>query len=382
MRKILAVCLVMMLGIMMPAVAADDSTATEPNLNNGQKWRIGYYESGPFGNYDATFGSIIKALTQKGWLENMNEFPYDGNSRIMWQWLISHDTGKYIEFVNDGFYTFNNNNNMRQQTKMTLIDRLNQRKDINLMIVMGTAAGQDVANDLHSVPTMVYSVSDAIKSGIIYSAEDSGRDHLWANVVPNRYKRQVELFHDIFVFKKLGVVYENSVNGRSMAAMDDVEALAQERGFEIVRSFYDDSIVNKEEWHKGLLEANKKVAEQADAVYLVLRTKQQIERTTELLTPFFDKKIPTFAQFAKEVPRGALLSISTANYDTSGAFNAEVITKVFNGAKPRQLSQIFISSPSIEINLEVADRIGYMPPFTILLTADTVYSKIESGEVK
>ncbi len=40
------------------------------------------------------------------------------------------------------------------------------------MITMGTWAGQDLANDGHSVPTLVCSVSDALASKIVNSAED------------------------------------------------------------------------------------------------------------------------------------------------------------------------------------------------------------------
>ena len=50
-----------------------------------------------------------------------------------------------------------------------------------------------------------------------------------------RYERQVRLFHQIIGFKKLGVTYDNDVAGRTYAAIDKVEKVADETGFEIIR---------------------------------------------------------------------------------------------------------------------------------------------------
>ena len=101
------------------------------------------------------------------------------------------------------------------------------------MIAMGTWAGKDLANNRHHTPMMVLSTSDPIGSGIIKSVEDSGLDHVHARVDPYRYERQVRIFHDLVTFKKLGVAYEDSVIGRSYAAVEMIENVAKERNFEV-----------------------------------------------------------------------------------------------------------------------------------------------------
>ena len=77
-----------------------------------------------------------------------------------------------------------------------IIDRLNRKKDIDLIIAAGTWAGQDLANDRHKTPTIVISTSNPLSSGIIKSLEDSGYDHVHARMNPYRYERQVRIFHD------------------------------------------------------------------------------------------------------------------------------------------------------------------------------------------
>jgi len=50
--------------------------------------------------------------------------------------------------------------------------------------------------------------------------------------------------------------------------------------------------------------------------------------------------------------------------------------KVLNGVSPRELPQVYGDTPSIVLNLEVADLIGYQIPFDILLAADEIVPDI------
>ena len=54
-----------------------------------------------------------------------------------------------------------------------------------------------------------------------------------ARVQPERYQRQLRLFHEIVGFRKLGLVYEDSPSGRSYAAVDAVRQIAMEKGFSV-----------------------------------------------------------------------------------------------------------------------------------------------------
>ena len=76
---------------------------------------------------------------------------------------------------------------------------------------------------------------------------------------------------------------------------------------------------------------------------------------------------------SKEVKSGILLSLAQADLSYVGLFHAESIARVFNGAKPRQLSQIWVDPAKIAINLATARAIGFDPPVDILLAADEVY---------
>jgi hypothetical protein len=214
---------------------------------NGNRWRIGYLEGGPYVNYSLYLKEIVGALGDLGWIEKTTIPPQKDpeDTSKMWSWIAANTRSKYIEFVADAHWSANWDKEVRKKIKATVIKRLNRKKDIDFMIAMGTWAGQDLANNNHSVPTTVASCSDACAAHIVKGVEDSGYDHLHARLDPRRYETQVRIFHDIIGFKRLGVAYENSEAGRSYSAMDDVEKVAKERGFEIVRCYSLDDVSDR-----------------------------------------------------------------------------------------------------------------------------------------
>ena len=351
---------------------------TKVKNKSGQKFRIGYVETDPYYNFAGTLHGIILGLQSVGLIEDVSDIPFiigQSDTTIIWEWLAAKKDTTGIEFVRDAHYSF-----IDPGAEEDLRKRLEEKDDLDLMIVMGTAPGQKLAQYDHEVPMLVFSSSDAVGSGIIDSVEDSGKNHVWAHVDPGRYQRQLEVFHDLFQFKKIGLIYEDSPNGRIYSAYGTVQVLSQYRGFDIVDYHVDEPTNDPqdiERYHKEMSKGIKALSEQVDAVYL---TANQIEneRLASMLTPLYEKNIPVFSQIgSNEVEYGALLSLYRANYLGIGRFGAETIKSVMNGANPRDLEQNFGDTPSIVLHLEVANKIGYKPPFEVLLATDKVYRNIK-----
>jgi ABC-type uncharacterized transport system substrate-binding protein len=350
---------------------------TGPCLNNGQKWRIGYCESQPYFEFDGILHGIVNGLEDMGWLKNTSELPYtpfQEDTRLMWKWLSTNDLGPYIEFVADAYY------DLSVDSGDEIIKRLQDDNDIDLMILNGTLAGLTLANNKHSVPSLVFGTSNAVKSGIIKSEDDSGLTHVWAHVDPEMFIRQVEVFYDIFQFKKLGILYVNDSFRKAFAAVDDVESVARDKGFEVIHHHVEYDPNNLKGYLKDVLEGHKKLAREVDAMY-VTNGAWQINQVYELLEPFYERGIPVFSQVGSgEVRYGALMSLARADYSGIGRFGAQTIAGVLNGVPPRNLPQRYEDAPSIALNLEVARAIGYKPHFEILLVADEIYHKIEDSK--
>ena len=376
--------IIMLLSVLIASVSVaagnKENFSTTPNTYKGKVWRIGYYEGGEYIDYQKIFTETVRSLMKLGWIETTVIPPQKGEqTKDLWNWLATNTTSKYIRIVKDAHYSAHWDDTLRQKTVSEIINRLNSRHDIDLMIGMGTWAGKDLANETHQTPTMVLSASDAVASGIIKSAEDSGYDHVHACVDPFRYERQVRVFHDIVGFKNLGVAYENTVEGRSYAAVEIIEKVAQERDFKIARCFTKSDIADTGLAEGSVKDCFGKLVQNADAIYVTVQGGVSLKSIPDLVRIANSHGIPTFSQSgSEEVRYGFLMSISQAGFKYIGKFHAETLGKVFNGATPRQLNQVFEEPKKIAINLKTARAVGFDPPIDVLGAADEIYEEIES----
>jgi ABC-type uncharacterized transport system substrate-binding protein len=359
---------------------AKRNPSTAPVSNQGQKWRIGYYEGGSYVNYPINLKAIVAGLVELGWIAPL-KIPIESDetaSKPVWNFLVQNAQSEYLEFVADGYWSAGWSKEQRQHLKKEIIERLNRPKEIDFMIAMGTWAGQDLSNDQHQTPTMAVSISDPVRSGISATAEDSGLDHFHAKCDPTRYIRQIRLFHRLINFKKLGVVYENTVEGKTYAALDDIYQVAGERKFSVVTCEAPFSQVDKKASTDRIIECHQKLSKEVDAVFVTVHRGIDSKRMQELVEPFLAHKIPTWSQRGPtEVKAGVLFSISRGGFKSVGKYHAEVMARVFNGETPRQIDQIFQDPKLIAVNMRVAERIGITIPDSILRIADDVYDTIE-----
>lgn len=363
-------------------LAADKNVFNmEPTTNNGKKWRIAYYEGGPYIDYQQIFSETVRGLMRLGWIETAELPPQKGEeTKTLWQWLTTKAKSNYLEFVQDGYYSAEWVNKTRVQTVDQLMRRLNEKKDIDLLIAMGTMAGQDFSNNKHHTSTIVLSSSDPIAAGIIKSVDDSGFEHVHATVDPKRHDRQIRVFHEIIQFKKLGMIFENSVNGRAFSAIDFVEKVAADRNFQIVKCYsLDESVDEQKAREESVKNCVNQLAGQVDAIYITQQSGVNEITIPEIVKIANQHHIPTFSQQGStEVKYGLLLSLSQAGFKYVGEFHAQTIAKVLNGAKPNQLVKLFEEPPKIAINLKTAEIIGFDPPIVLLGATDEIYNSIAS----
>ena len=382
-RRIAGVLIVMLLVICLISQHSATALAIDEDLGPIQsdkgKWRIAYCENDPYINYAGTLYGIARGLYEMGWINSIEEIPYQygqEDAKVMWDWLTSRNMGEYIEFVEDAFYPMID---MTTEEKEKMMKRLNNKKDIDLVLVMGTVAGQYVAEGVDNIPSMIFSTSNAVRSKIIESVEDSGKDNLWAHMDTKVFIRQLDVFHDICTFDSIGIVYEDSELGYILSAVNDVHRHANECGIEVVEYHVIDAQSTKDmnRYDQELMEAYEKISKDVDAFYLTPGCREVL-RTSEYLEPFYHKKIPVFAMAGTaEVEHGAMLTVFRFNFNEIGQYGADRVIRVLKGEKPRNLKQDFAETPSITINMAVAEKIGYKIPFNVLLSADQIITNIK-----
>lgn len=346
--------------------------------NQKKVWRIGYYEGGPYHEYNDSMRTLIQSLMKRGLIEKKEipEYHFSAfksyNHPIYCEWLKENMVSDTFSISLDNCYTSNWNRKERERNRKELIKKL-ANNEIDIVIAMGTWAGQDLANNEHNVPTIIMSVSDPVKSNIINSIEDSGYDHVTARCDPKRYPRQIRMFHRIVNFKNVGIVHINTEEGKVYSALDHFDQISEERGFKVTTC----PITQEAEYnHKDNECRNcfEDLLKFVDAIYFtVLSCEERI--LPELIKMTIDAKIPSFSLTTSEyVKEGVMMSISSdSGYEAQGDYNAEKIIQILNGASPRSLNQLFEDPLFISVNLNTAERIGFEIPEGILRIASEVY---------
>lgn len=356
-----------------------DGEAGHPPFTPEKRWRVGYYEGGAAMEYPLHLRALIRGLVESGYIEPMDLPIVHGatDSRDLWDCLF-HANSAYIEFVTDAFWTADWDEAKRARNQRDCLHRLTRTGDIDLMLAMGTWAGQDLATDVHSTPTMVLACSDPVRSGIVRDPRRSGLSHVHAKCDPSRYIRQVRAFHNLTGFKRLGVVYEDSFEGPIYSNLAELNLVAAERGFEVVAMAVKEQGLSDEACMREVMACYRQLAPQIDAFWVAPNRGEDPGFMPRILEPLLDAAIPTWSQLGTmHVRRGVLMSISERNYEDVGRFHAGVIGRILRGEAPGSIGQIFEDPKAIAINLATARKIGYQIPIGMVAVADEVFSSIE-----
>lgn len=343
---------------------------------DGTPWRIAYLESGDYAEYPRTLRVIVQGLQRLGWLSLDAPIPEGTSGRALWHWLGEHTDSAYLSFVQDAWWQPGDfDARQRAPVRDAIAQRIREQNDLDLILAMGTWAGQDMRAVGPPIPTVVGSTSDPIAAGIIDSVEDSGRNLLHARVEPERYQRQVRLFHEIVPFDTLGLVYEDSAEGRTYAALSAVEQVAEELGFTVVPCHAVSNSVTTDTAVNNAIQCYASLAAQGvDAVYITSHRGVTGDSIVPIAQILNKAHIPSFSMAGSaEVQNGVLMSLAQADMSYVGLFHAETMARIFHGAQPRQLVQLWVDPPKIALNLKTARQIGFNPPVDILLAADEVY---------
>ncbi|OMH32746.1 ABC transporter substrate-binding protein [Motiliproteus sp. MSK22-1] len=375
----------LIIGLYLPIVLAYADTPdfrVPPIDNNGQRWRIAYYQGGAYVGYYDRLLATVSALMEMGWIEKA-DLPPEGqdDARNLWLRLSTTIESEYLEFVENGYYSADWDLQGREELRNSIINRLNHTDDIDLVVAMGTWAGKDLANDEHKIPTVVVSSSDPIGAGIIPNVEDSGYDHLHVHNDPYRYERQVRLFYELIGFGTLGVAYEDTVVGRSYAAINAVNKVAAESGFKVEHCHTQSDIANQSIADQSVIECFKQLVKKVDAIYVTAQGGVNSKTIPMLVKIANSARVPTFSQYGdEEVRQGYLLSLSPSGHQSLGEFHAQTIAKILSGISPGDIAQVYEGTKNIVINLETAEIIGLYLYADMLAAADKIYRKIEVPE--
>lgn len=359
---------------------ADNAKKYPPCLNNGKKWIIGYYQSGKSRKHSSSLKIYLDHLSEMGWLEPVDwtKLPTGSSAKDLWFFIAENMHSKYLRIEKKYFWSSEWNLSKRNVIRKQVMSRL-RNNEVDLMLVVGTWPGQDLANNLHSTPTLYLESSFPV--GRLFKDGKKIPAHLYLVRDPDFLLRQIRLFRKITKFKILGVAYVASSEGRFRASLKLLKHFSREENFKlvVVRILpYED--LNSEERLKEHVRAHEKIASQIDAMWLTSSFMDSPETAKLILAPFFRYKIPTWYPHGKQgVANGAVFGV-IHNPQKRAEHYAEITARIFNDDKPvNQVKELSIDN-HLAINCAAAKKIGFKIPQTLLGVAKSSYLDINTGE--
>lgn len=348
--------------------------------NNSDKvLKIGYCEGESYYEFDYALYNLIYGLEEYGLIKELPEgMPVESGSRNIWKWICSQDQEDWdVRFVEKAFFSLTDNIYIRMDDLdiAGYIDQEITKRDIDLMISMGTTAGLITKALPGGTPMMCFAAADPVKSGIVANAQQSDTPNVWAQVDPDGFKRTIKVMNDIFQPQKVGVVYASSEDAYIYSGVDVLDEFAEENDIEVFREFVEDPETKWEydEYLKNLKNAHEKLAKEID-LFVMTTSLVEEDDFKDILQPFYDADIPIYSiNSTDDVEYGALLAAESADYKNVGRFGADMIKRYINGEKLETLPQVYQTAPFLVINYDVARKIGYRPPFNLLLSANKIY---------
>lgn len=361
----------------------DSQLATRPILNNNKKWRIGYIEGGQFSHYSRALKSTIDGLTALGWMKPVDWkrlSPDADNAELVWNFLADNVQSDYLIFQKDAFCSGKWNKEQRALNRKYFLYRLKETKDIDLVLAMGTWAGQDLANNLHATPIVIIGSINPDAAGIVSAEDNTSLPHIFVSNDPQNIIRQIRIFHLLVNFKKLGVVYDSSSAGKIYSCVNELRKVAGQKKIKLIEAPIRMFDLPPEQAEANLLSAYKKLAPEVDAMWITSNFIDTPMKANKLLKPFFEYNIPTWSPYGESsVSNGVTFGVVESPKEL-GLWHAAVIAKILNGALPCSLSTQMPKEYELYINNAAAQKINFDIPRGLLFATDKSYVSINRGK--
>ena len=345
--------------------------------------RIGYAEVIDNGSFAQVLLCFARELAGEGsispdFAENYKDVNFeqkytDGDTLKLWNDICDANAeGGAYQFVREAFFDMSS-------MEESEYDSMVSRDDTDLILAMGTAPAVYLLE--HQTDDLFMSVyaADPIASGIVKSPTERTVENAYAIVDTTPYLRQLEAGYKFLQFTKLGVVFEDTGEGRLRAAIPDVEKKAAELGFQTVYEHVKEPVDEADEarYYEDLKAAWRRLIDQGmDCLYI---TTSPIDYETALPDLLEDailpEKIKTLAQDDFfPLPYGALFGVTLTDSEEIGFHLFTQLESYLKENVPfDELNMVCESTPKIGVNYTTADRIGFTLNFEDLQMVDQVF---------
>lgn len=342
--------------------------STPIKKDDDKKWNISYFEGGFAPENKNILINIIKELYTIGWIDNFNEKTLERaqNTKDIWDWLTKECRSDYISF-DSNLYFSGGYLKIKNDENESILRNYITNKNIDLIISMGNYTANQL-NDLTTIPIVFTGIVNPEGFNLVNKENKTINSNWCVIYYPDRIVKAIEMFHDIFKFKTLGIVYENSDIGRKSIGIKKISDLAKIKEFKLEECYVDNFSYLSENKNDDILKCYTELIDRKiDAVYVfnLLGIPKNIQDIHKL---FCDNNIPSMSQSNSYVKKGILMSYHVkGNHIFFGKRVAVAIAQILNGKTPSNISlELDTVNLVFYINTEIAKHIKWNIPNSIL----------------
>lgn len=372
-KNVLANCTGVLLWAMATVVAAE--TCAYPQ-------RVAVFQAGTYAEFQNIFRQTTLHLLRQGYVNpNVNiDIKFKHDQIGAFAQLSKQSKGGCVEFVEDGFYDGQWDSALIDKKEQELKQRIKTKNDVDMIWALGTIAGLRFADSSLKKNVLVMAAITPSASGIVGDVEYSDKPYVFVLREKDRHYAELNMFYDIFKFKRLGVILDPRPEYREGQAYKILRQVTKERGFTLIEC-YGDLFSDRQIARKEFARCCSELSTTSDAVYVTSSLGIDEQNMYTQIKPLLDAHLPTFSQYgSEEVEQGVLLSLAETELDGAGRFMANVIGHIIDGQKPEEISQLYFIPLLLALNLQTAKLIEWKPEFSVLIALDRVFQTIRSEQ--
>ena len=243
-------------------------------------------------------------------------------------------------------------------------------EDCDVVVGIGTASAQALANVFTDIPVLFAAVTDPVDAGLVASNESNPGLNVTGVSDMNPVLEQIKLLHEITGATRIGNVYSpGEQNG--VVLMEQAQAACDELGLELVPV----AVSNSSEVRTAL----QSIIDRVDAVYIA--TDNNVISAIATIDDVCNSVgVPLFSADPSGIDGLECMIAWGFNYYSIGTATGRLIEDiVVNGANPGDFGTVFLTDPAdfeLWFNLDTAKKLGYTIPQEYLDTAAVI---IENG---
>lgn len=257
----------------------------------------------------------------------------------------------------------------KPQTIRQNIQQMLKRPGIDVVIGIGPLTSHLLAsNGAYPKPVIATTIiNPQLQKLPLSSKNTSGVNNLTYLVSPYVPKRDLEVFHNLYPFKKVGILLSEEI----MQAMPFVKTYFEQKTKDIGASYQLISTGTKAQT------ALNKLGKDLDAIYLGAVFRMSDEETQKLIAGVNAKKLPSFSLLgSSDVAKGVLAGIAPpSNHQRISRRVALSIQRSLAGENPANFSVNMSFKENLVINMATVRAIDFYPTWNQLSEATLLHEE-------